>query len=476
MSQQDDLPRTNEEQDGRVQQQASPLQTNSELLLAEQPAAAPHQQQPTIAEQLRLLASQREASSLNNDLNSSSLSSSDLYRLELLHRASQQQQAELGLMGGASSTMNHSLLESLLQQRATANLESLNSQYAQPSYPGVNSLSHLDALLRAPNQLQQAQAHYGTRGLFPSILALQNYSMPSATSFLLQSQLHNSLLGGQTILDSSVLSSLQNHPFQSLESRLEPPATSVLPPNEATVTLSTTSATSATGEGVKDRITGITLGPHTAARVTTISDPQRPRPGHTGITFGPSSSAMNDTTSTSAGPLSSPDPPPKDVTAPLASIATSALSSAVLPQLDSTNTTNEEGSDQETNNKTGKKRRRRKKTPSFALILYDLLVDAEAEGNDNIISFTPTGNAFQVHHPQKCEQMILPRYFRTKKIDSFKRQVSIYGFERIPFGPEEGAFAHKDFRRGRRDLAQSIRPLSSRSRTAWQPDFTAQWK
>jgi hypothetical protein len=125
-----------------------------------------------------------------------------------------------------------------------------------------------------------------------------------------------------------------------------------------------------------------------------------------------------------------------------------------------------------------KKTRKLRKTP-FPVTLFDILVDAAAEGNDDIISFVPTGDAFRIHKPETFEKQIISRHFRTNKIDSFKRQLGMYGFDRIPFGPDEGAFAHPDFRRGRRDLAEKMRPMkpgSGASRPAWKPDFSDFWK
>jgi hypothetical protein len=123
--------------------------------------------------------------------------------------------------------------------------------------------------------------------------------------------------------------------------------------------------------------------------------------------------------------------------------------------------------------------KRKKRKPPFPTTLLDLLTEAEGEGKDGIISFTPSGMAFRIHRPAAFEKEIIPRYFRTKKIDSFKRQLGIYGFDRIPFGPDEGAFTHSDFRRGRRDLAEKMRPIkpgSSSSRPAWKPDFSEFWE
>lgn len=112
----------------------------------------------------------------------------------------------------------------------------------------------------------------------------------------------------------------------------------------------------------------------------------------------------------------------------------------------------------------------------FPSKLYNLLLDAEAEGLDHIVSFTANGAAFRIHDPQEFIRVIVPRYFKQKKLDSFKRQLLLYGFDRIPRGPEEGAYAHKFFLRGRPELTKKIKRLKQSekmTRGNWEPDFTS---
>jgi HSF-type DNA-binding len=110
-----------------------------------------------------------------------------------------------------------------------------------------------------------------------------------------------------------------------------------------------------------------------------------------------------------------------------------------------------------------KSRREKKqgiKNEAFPLKLYRLLKDSEEAGKDDIVSFTHTGNAFKIHHQQRFANEILPDYFRHKRFDSFKRQLSMYGFVRIPVGPEEGAFEHRLFKRERLDLVHQMRRVA----------------
>jgi HSF-type DNA-binding len=110
-----------------------------------------------------------------------------------------------------------------------------------------------------------------------------------------------------------------------------------------------------------------------------------------------------------------------------------------------------------------KSRREKKqgiKNEAFPLKLYRLLKESEEAGKDDIVSFTHTGNAFKIHHQQRFANEILPDYFRHKRFDSFKRQLSMYGFVRIPVGPEEGAFEHRLFKRERLDLVHQMRRVA----------------
>jgi HSF-type DNA-binding len=100
------------------------------------------------------------------------------------------------------------------------------------------------------------------------------------------------------------------------------------------------------------------------------------------------------------------------------------------------------------------------KNEAFPLKLYRLLKESEEAGKDDIVSFTHTGNAFKIHHQQRFANEILPDYFRHKRFDSFKRQLSMYGFVRIPVGPEEGAFEHRLFKRDRLDLVHQMRRVA----------------
>ena len=60
----------------------------------------------------------------------------------------------------------------------------------------------------------------------------------------------------------------------------------------------------------------------------------------------------------------------------------------------------------------------------FPWKLQQMLEDVSSENKDDIISWVPEGNAFQIHRSSSFERDIMPKYFRQTKYKSFTRQVS----------------------------------------------------
>ena len=103
-----------------------------------------------------------------------------------------------------------------------------------------------------------------------------------------------------------------------------------------------------------------------------------------------------------------------------------------------------------------------------------MLLDAEKEGNDCIVSWQPHRKAFRVHRPEEFSQWIMPRYFKQTKYKSFQRQLHIYGFNRIQSGIDKGAYYHELFVADNRSLClrmvrQKIKGTSSKHESD-QPD------
>lgn len=72
--------------------------------------------------------------------------------------------------------------------------------------------------------------------------------------------------------------------------------------------------------------------------------------------------------------------------------------------------------------------------------LHRMLREVEAAGQEDIVSFYSHGRAFGIHDPDKFVTDILPKYFKQSKLNSFLRQLNLYGFIRIQSGPDSGGY------------------------------------
>ncbi len=75
----------------------------------------------------------------------------------------------------------------------------------------------------------------------------------------------------------------------------------------------------------------------------------------------------------------------------------------------------------------------------FPWILHRVLEDAEQDHRQDVVAWTPTGNAFIVRKRDDFMKEILPRYFRQTKFKSFVRQLNLWGFTFIDQGPDKGS-------------------------------------
>ena len=92
--------------------------------------------------------------------------------------------------------------------------------------------------------------------------------------------------------------------------------------------------------------------------------------------------------------------------------------------------------------------------------LHRLLLEVEAAGRSDIISFVANGRAFQIHMPDKFSKDIVPLYFRQSRLSSFKRQLNLYGFELINIGPARGGYFHEHFIKDQPDLCRKMRRVA----------------
>lgn len=92
----------------------------------------------------------------------------------------------------------------------------------------------------------------------------------------------------------------------------------------------------------------------------------------------------------------------------------------------------------------------------FPQKLHFLLNQAEKEGFDHIISWVNDGAAFKVHDSKAFLERVMPNYFDQSKFESFRRQLNLYGFQRVSRGPSRGIYYHQFFLQSEPSLCQSI--------------------
>eukprot|EP00543_Licmophora_paradoxa_P008141 CAMPEP_0202454384 /NCGR_PEP_ID=MMETSP1360-20130828/12135_1 /ASSEMBLY_ACC=CAM_ASM_000848 /TAXON_ID=515479 /ORGANISM="Licmophora paradoxa, Strain CCMP2313" /LENGTH=365 /DNA_ID=CAMNT_0049073689 /DNA_START=1986 /DNA_END=3083 /DNA_ORIENTATION=+ len=92
--------------------------------------------------------------------------------------------------------------------------------------------------------------------------------------------------------------------------------------------------------------------------------------------------------------------------------------------------------------------------------LHRLLLEVEATGRANVISFVANGKAFAIHKPDNFFREIVPKYFRQSRLSSFKRQLNLYGFELINTGPARGGYFHELFVKDQPELCRRMRRIA----------------
>jgi hypothetical protein len=89
----------------------------------------------------------------------------------------------------------------------------------------------------------------------------------------------------------------------------------------------------------------------------------------------------------------------------------------------------------------------------FPWKLHEMLDNADVEGFSDIVSWLPgSTNSFKVHQRGVFVEGIMPRYFKKIQFKSFRRQLNLWGFERIKGGAGKGGYGHYNFIRGKPSL------------------------
>ncbi|GFH45179.1 hypothetical protein CTEN210_01653 [Chaetoceros tenuissimus] len=93
---------------------------------------------------------------------------------------------------------------------------------------------------------------------------------------------------------------------------------------------------------------------------------------------------------------------------------------------------------------------------TFPIKLHIALKVLHNEESEDIVSWMPHGRSFKVHSMRVFEEIIMKRFFRQSKISSFRRQLNLYGFQRVHYGRDIGSYYHRYFLRGKPQLAKHI--------------------
>ena len=95
---------------------------------------------------------------------------------------------------------------------------------------------------------------------------------------------------------------------------------------------------------------------------------------------------------------------------------------------------------------------------SFPMEVYKMLAVLEDLGlSRQICSWNPHGRSFQIHNNVKFVKFILPKFFRSIQMRTFKKQLSVYGFRRVLQNSEDyGSYYHERFLRGKPFLCSAI--------------------
>mmetsp|Transcript_9250 Transcript_9250/g.20425 ORF Transcript_9250/g.20425 Transcript_9250/m.20425 type:complete len:363 (-) Transcript_9250:1199-2287(-) len=74
-----------------------------------------------------------------------------------------------------------------------------------------------------------------------------------------------------------------------------------------------------------------------------------------------------------------------------------------------------------------------------------------------IIVWLPHGRSFIIRNPKTLVAEVLPRFFSSSNLQSFTRQLNLWGFKRITKGRDAGAYYHELFLRGKSKLCHRMK-------------------
>lgn len=100
--------------------------------------------------------------------------------------------------------------------------------------------------------------------------------------------------------------------------------------------------------------------------------------------------------------------------------------------------------------------RRNSATPiasSFLQKTFEMLSD---DSLSDTISWTPSGESFELRNLTEFSEQVLPKYFKHNNLASFVRQLNMYDFHKQRKGGSSQVFSHPLFMKGRPELLKSI--------------------
>ncbi len=102
----------------------------------------------------------------------------------------------------------------------------------------------------------------------------------------------------------------------------------------------------------------------------------------------------------------------------------------------------------------------------FPVKLHNILQEAEKTPYlAEIVSWSPDGKSFKVHHKDEFSRVILPATFGTNVYKSFQRNLHFWGYQNIRKGPSKGLCSHPHFIRDRPELLSKMRRVRAPSRS-----------
>ena len=91
-------------------------------------------------------------------------------------------------------------------------------------------------------------------------------------------------------------------------------------------------------------------------------------------------------------------------------------------------------------------------------------LSAASPNHPRVIAWSSSGKAFRIYDTHAFANVVLPKYFRTKKFSSFQRNLNLYGFTKIRRGPDVDMYAHPAFLRDTPETLLQLRKINTGAR------------